>query len=79
MLGVVSGVDGIHGRVLRVAVHRLRQLRRLTVERASMLVVSLRRGDRRWRVWLRGVVYGRIWALHLRGGHEVWRLCIDGG
>lgn len=47
MLCVVGGVDGVHGRVLRVGVHGLRQLRRLmAVERAAMLVVSLRRRDR---------------------------------
>lgn len=70
--GIRRVVNGVHGGILRVAVHPLGHLRRLGVETAAMLVVCLRGRDRGGRVGLGGVVDGRVRALHLGGGsHQV--------
>lgn len=72
-------MDRVHGWVLGVAVHPLRNLGRLPVQAASMLIVGGRRGDGRRRVGLRRVVDGGVRALHLCGCHKIgcfWTLSV---
>lgn len=75
MLGggcIGSRRDRIHrrSRVVRVAVHSLRQ-RRLTVETSPILVMCLRRRHGRGRIRLRRLVYGGVGAVHWCGcGHQ---------
>ena len=77
LLGVGRRMYLVHRRIGGV-VHLLVHLGwRLAVHGAAMLIVPLRRRDRRGRVGLRGVVDGGKAArpLHVCGGHQVWCAC----
>jgi hypothetical protein len=79
MRGVGRLMDLVHGRIMGITIHRLRELRRLlAIQTSSMLVVRLRRGHGCWRVGLWRVVNGGIRRpLHVGGCcHRIWCLCV---
>jgi hypothetical protein len=74
VMSLLAGVRSIlrrvhltHWRILRISIHWLSELwGGLSIHASSMLVVRLGRCYRGWRIRLRRVINGRIWALHVR-------------